>query len=285
MPFRALDVHAHFRTGDRAKESGAALGDASRLFGTGHSQQDPLEYYRSRQLMAVVFDVDSETTDGLKPSNEDLAALAARSDGLLLGFGTVDPWKGAAALAQLRRFPEMGLKGVKFQPITQAFFPNDERFYPIWETCELLKLPVVVHMGTTAIGASSPGGRGLRLKYARPVPHLDDVAAQFPDLKIIAAHPGWPWHVELLAVARHKQNVFIDLSGWAPRYFPPDVVQYFRSVMPEKFLYGSDYPLFQPDRWFEEFAQIEMKPAVRKMILYENACKLLGVDPDLFGEE
>lgn len=285
MPYRALDVHTHFRTGDRAREGSAAHGDASRLFGAQPQPPDHLEYYGSRNIMAVIFDVDSESNDGLRASNEEVAAKAASSGGLLIGFGTVNPWKGAAAVAQLRRFPQMGLKGVKFQPITQAFFPNEERFAPIWETCQALKLPVLMHMGTTAIGASSPGGRGLMLKYARPIPGLDDVAARYPDLTLIAAHPGWPWHLELLAVARHKQNVFIDLSGWAPRYFPAEVVQYFRSVMPEKFLYGSDFPLFQPDRWLAEFGQIELKPEVRRKILYENACKLLGVDLSLFGEE
>jgi predicted TIM-barrel fold metal-dependent hydrolase len=201
----------------------------------------------------------------------------------LIGFASVDPWKGTAAVRELERCHEMGLRGLKIQPITQAFEINEPRFYPLWAACEGMSMPVMVHTGTTGIGAGSPGGRGLHLKYGRPVPALDDVAADFPGVMWIAAHFAWPWHLELMAVARHKGNVFVDLSGWAPRYIPGEVLQYANSVIPDKFLFGSDFPLLSPDRWLEEFNHLALKDEVRPKILYENACRVLGLDPAAFS--
>ncbi|MGH3438903.1 MAG: amidohydrolase family protein [Sciscionella sp.] len=282
--FRAFDVHTHRLTADRKSGVESRVGDARQLFGTGETNQTPLEFYRDRRLMAVMFDVDSETTTGLRISNDEIAEEARTSEGQFVGFASVDAWKGAAAVAEVERCTGLGLRGVKIQPITQELYVNDRRFYPLWETCQSLGLPVLIHTGTTAIGNDSPGGRGLHLAYGRPVPAIDDLAADFPRLTIIAAHTGWPWHSELLAVARHKGNVYIDLSGTAPKYFPPEVVTYFNSVMPHKFLFGTDFPLFGPDRWLAEFGRMDLKEHVRKKILYENACGLLNVDTSLFGE-
>jgi predicted TIM-barrel fold metal-dependent hydrolase len=216
-------------------------------------------------------------------SNDEVSDLVGRSEGRLIGFASVDPWKGKAAIRELERCRELGLVGVKLQPITQAFSMSNPRFRPLWDACQSLGMPLLVHTGTTGIGAGAPGGRGLHLKYGRPVPDIDDVAAEFPNLTIIAAHFAWPWHLELLAVARHKGNVYIDLSGWAPRYLPAEVIQYCNSVMPEKFLFGSDFPLFPPDRWLEEFGRLDLKDGVREKVLYENACRILGIDVALFA--
>jgi predicted TIM-barrel fold metal-dependent hydrolase len=233
--------------------------------------------------MAVVFDVDAETASGERMRNDEIVELVARADGRFIGFASVDPWKGRAAVREIERCAELGLRGLKVQPITQAFALNDPRFYPIWDACQSLGLPILVHTGTTGIGAGAPGGRGLKLHYGRPVPAVDDVAADFPRLTIIAAHFAWPWHLELLAVARHKGNVYVDLSGWAPRYFPSEVVQYCNSVIPEKFVFGSDFPLLSPDRWMKEFATLDLKAGVREKVLYENACRILDLDPADFA--
>lgn len=282
MKYRALDIHAHYRTGER-RESATRIADAEKLFGSGLGKEDPVEFFRSRKIMAVIFDVDSETMTGERMSNDEVAEVIARSNGQLIGFASVDPWKGKAAVRELRRCQELGFRGLKIQPITQGIALNDPRCYPLWDACRDLGMPVMVHTGTTGIGAGSPGGRGLHLGFGRPVPALDDVAADFPEVDFIAAHFGWPWHLELLAVARHKGNVYIDLSGWAPKYIPKEVLQYCNSVIPDKFLFGSDFPLLSPDRWMDEFAKLDLKDEVRPKVLYENACRLLGVDPQLFG--
>jgi len=284
VQLRGIDIHAHFRTGERRQQLKETHADAEKLFKSGDLRTvDPVDYYRERGLMAVVFDVDTEATNGERMNNDEVADLVNRSDGTVIGFASVDPWKGRGAIRELERCAELGLRGLKVQPITQGFWLNDERFRPLWDACQALGFPVMVHTGTTAIGAGSPGGRGLHLKYGHPIPALDDLAADFPRLTVIAAHFAWPWHLDLLAVARHKGNVFIDLSGWAPKYIPPEVIRHCNSVMPEKFLFGSDFPLFSPDRWLAEWAELDLKDHVRPKVMYENACGILGLDVARFG--
>lgn len=278
MKLNAIDVHVHLHT----TEADAALTDAGNAFRTsGHARSTPdtlVEYYRSRGIGAVIFDVDKEVGSGQRIDNGLVAQVARESDGLIIGFASVDPRKGPRALAELERCAEEGLRGFKVQPITQEFQLGDRKYYPLWDFCQEHNWPLMVHTGTTGIGAGSPGGRGLKLAYGRPIPDLDDVAADFPDLNIIAAHFGWPWYLELLAVARHKANVYIDLSGWSPKYIPAEVVQYMNSVIPDKFLFGSDYPLLKPDRWLADFEKLAVKEGMREKVLIGNASRLLGWD-------
>jgi len=165
----------------------------------------------------------------------------------------------------------------ELNPGRQKFHPSDPRFYPIWEECSKRNLIMLFHTGMMGAGAGTPGGLGFKLKYTRPIPYLDDVAADFPDLRIIAAHPAWPWQDEALAMARHKSNVYLDLSGWAPKYFPEQLVQYANSILQDRVLFGSDWPAIKVERWLEEFAALPLKPEVRPKIMLENAKKLFGL--------
>lgn len=282
---RAFDCHTHLLTGDRAAGD-EKVTDGQRLFGAHGSKapDDRVGYYRESGLAGIVFDVDSQTTSGQRIDNDTVLEFAAASDGVFMPFCSVDPNLGRRAIMELERCAGAGALGVKFQPITQAFFVDDPAMRPIWGACDDLGLTVLIHSGTTAIGNGSPGGRGLKLKYGRPI-HIDDVAADFPRLRIIAAHPGWPWSSELLAVARHKGNVWIDLSGWGPKYLPEETFRYANSVMPEKFLFGSDFPLMDPNTWLDAFVGLPWKPAARRRILFENACELFGLDPSRFSDE
>ena len=178
--------------------------------------------------------------------NDYTASIVQRYPDRFMGFASVDPHKGKAAVLEMERsVKDLGLRGLKLHPISQAFFPNDIRFYPLWEKCAELGVPVLFHSGQTAVGAGLPGGGGLKLKYAQPL-LLDDVAADFPSLNIIMAHPGVPWQEEQLSIALHKPNVYIDLSGWSPKYFRPILVQYANSLLQDKVLYGSDFPALTP---------------------------------------
>ena len=137
-------------------------------------------------------------------------------------------------------------------------------------------LPAIFHTGHTGIGAGMPGGGKMRLKYSNPM-HLDDVAVDFPQMKIVLAHPSWPWQDEALSVCLHKPNVYIDLSGWSPKYFSPQLVQYANTLLKHKMLFGTDFPLITPDRWLADFEQAGFRPEIRPLILKENAVKLLGL--------
>ena len=172
-------------------------------------------------MVAVVFGVDSESVTGTAPiPNEEIAEIAAANPDVLIPFASIDPARGAGGVRTARRLiDEHGVRGFKFHPNSQGFFPNDPAVYPLYEVIEAAGLPALFHTGHSGIGAGVRGGGGIRLKYSNPM-HVDDVAVDFPDLKIVLAHPSFPWQDEAISVALHKPNVYIDLSGWSPKYFP-----------------------------------------------------------------
>jgi uncharacterized protein len=236
------------------------------------------DYYRERSLAAVVFSVDHESVTGVAPvPNEEIAAIAAANADVLIPFASIDPARGVDGVRAARRLiAEHGVRGFKFHPNLQAFFPNDRAAYPLYEVIAEAGLPALFHTGHSGIGSGVPGGGGIRLKYSNPL-HVDDVAADFPELKIVLAHPSFPWQDEAISVCLHKPNVWIDLSGWSPKYFPPILVRYANTLLRRKVLFGSDFPMITPDRWLADFAELEINDEVRPLILKENAIDLLGL--------
>jgi hypothetical protein len=276
---RAIDFHVHVPD-PPGHQAALEKENMSEYFGAEQmlvSPQEMYEKYLALDIFAVIFSVDSETTSGVPyVGNDYVAGVVRQYPDRFLGFASVDPWQGAKAVLELERsVKELGMRGLKLHPNSQAFFPNDRRFYPLWETCAALAIPVLFHSGQTGVGAGTPGGGGYKLKYSQPIPYIDDIAADFPDLTIVMAHPGVPWQEEQLSVAVHKGNVFIDLSGWSPKYFRPMLVQYAKSILQDKVLFGSDYPALQPERWLKDFETLDIKDDIRQKILLENARRLL----------
>jgi predicted TIM-barrel fold metal-dependent hydrolase len=239
--------------------------------------EDLADYYRERRIGAVVFTVDATTAMGHTAlSSDEIIDRAADHADILLPFASVDPLADDA-VARVRALAERGAKGFKFHPSLQAFEPNDTRYYPIYEAITEAGVPTVFHTGQTGIGAGLPGGRGIKLRYSDPM-LLDDVAADFPELTVILAHPSVPWQDAAISMATHKANVFIDLSGWLPKYFPPQLVRAANSMLRHKVLFGSDYPVLNPDRWIASFDQdLDIKPEVRPLVMKENAVGVLGL--------
>jgi uncharacterized protein len=278
---KAIDMHAHIQTGDRAKQGWANAAKAGLPINTGRWRTDPdgmAEMYQHHEMMAVIFDVDGETRSGVKMDNGETAAWMRKYPDTFIGFGSVDPWKGKIAVNEVKRCADMGLRGMKFQQAAQGFNPNDERFRPIYEEIVQLDLPVIFHTGTTAVAAGSPGGKGITLEYCKPIPYIDNLAAWYPEMRIIMAHPSWPWHDDQLAVLRHKGNTYMDLSGWAPKYFPQSTVHNINTLVQDKAFFGTDFPMMTPERWLEEFAALPLKDSVRPKILLHNAAKFLGIE-------
>lgn len=239
------------------------------------------DYYRERNMLAVIFSVDTERGTGqMRIRNEEVAEDAARHPDALIPFASIDPLRGKMGAREVRRLvTEHGVRGFKFHPSAQAFYPNDRAAYEVYEAIAETGLPAIFHSGQTGIGASMPGGGGIRLKFSDPM-FLDDVAVDFPMMPIIIAHPSFPWQDNALAVATHKPNVYIDLSGWSPRYFPPQLVKYANTLLKHKVLFGSDFPVITPDRWLKDFETLDIRPDVRPLILKQNAIRLLGLDRD-----
>jgi predicted TIM-barrel fold metal-dependent hydrolase len=278
----AIDVHVHTERSRAGHDPmPARLREAARNY--FHADEflptvdDLAAYYRERNIAAVVFTVDWESQSGVPPiPNEEIAEGAAANADVLIAFASVDPARPDAVERARHLIAKHDVKGFKFHPNLQAFFPNDRVAYPLYEVIAEAGLPALFHSGHSGIGTGVPGGGGLRMKYSDPM-CLDDVAADFPELQIVLAHPSFPWQDEAISVCLHKSNVWIDLSGWSPKYFPPQLVQYGNTQLSRKVLFGSDYPLITPDRWLADFEQAPFKDEVRPLILKENAARLLGL--------
>ena len=276
----AIDVHTHawksaLQVDDAPTESQEAMGRYFRYQPQHQTVPEMAEMYRKLKMAFVVFTVDAEKGASRKITNEEIAELAHKHGDVAIPFASINPHRGGAGVREARRLiRDFGVKGFKFHASIQEFYPNDRMAYPLYEVIAEAKLPALFHTGQTGVGAGTRGGGGVRLKYSHPM-LLDDVAADFPDMPIILAHPSFPWQEEALSVATHKPQVYIDLSGWSPKYFPPILVQYANTLLKDKILFGSDYPVMSPERWMAEFEKLSIKPEVRPLILKENAARLL----------
>ncbi|WP_341720102.1 amidohydrolase family protein [Micromonospora sp. FIMYZ51] len=282
----AIDMHVHIEVDDHGHNSlpdplVAAVSKYFRTDGPRPAIDAVAQYYRERRMAAVVFTVDARTQLAHPPlSSVDLARAAAEHADVLIPFGSVDPRTGTAALdLAARLIEEEGVRGFKFHPTVQGFDPSHEEYAPLWGLLESAGVPALFHTGQTGIGAGMPGGYGFRLGLSNPI-LLDPIAAEFPQLQIIMAHPSVPWQDEALSVATHKLNTWIDLSGWSPKYFPATLVRHANTMLKHRVLFGTDFPLLTPDRWLRDVATIDLKPEVLPGILKDNAARLLRLaDP------
>ena len=278
---KAIDIHAHIPRMPGLSEYGIEPGlrQMFRMADESISIEKMVETYRAIDTKAVIFSVDAETETGDLPDPNDYVAQIVDSyPDVFIGFCSVDPRKGKAAVEELERSVlSLGLRGLKLHPIHQAFFPDDPAFIPLFAKAEELGIPVLMHSGYAAAGANAPGGGGFELAYSRPIPHVDSLAARHPDLTIIMAHPAWPWIQEQVAVALHKSNVFIDLSGWAPRYIPKELISEAGGRLRKKVLFGSDYPYISPVTWLEQFQELDIRDESRPLILHDNAARILNL--------
>jgi predicted TIM-barrel fold metal-dependent hydrolase len=281
----AIDIHTHAEVSiDGHDPIPEKLRDASKKYfrdgGGTPTVEDVAAYYRERNMAAVVFTVDWESTSGRAPvTNEEVAEVANANSDVLIPFASVDPARKDAPQIAKRLIEEHDVRGFKFHPNLQAFFPNDRDAYPLYEVIAEAGLPALFHTGHSGIGSGLPGGGGIRLKYSNPI-HVDDVAADFPEMPIVLAHPSFPWQDEAISMAMHKPEVHIDLSGWSPKYFPPQLIRHANTLLKRQVLFGSDYPMITPERWLKDFEKLEIDPEVKPLILKENAARLLGLRED-----
>lgn len=273
----AIDVHVHMEhSGQKSATDRAAkqyFGDS----GVSHDQRSLADYYRSRKIACVVFTVDETLSGRPSVSNESVAEFADENSDIAIAFASINPHRGKQGVEEARRLLATGkIHGLKLHPPIQQFFPNDPIAYPLYEVFADARLPVIFHTGHSGIGSGMRGGGGVHLKYGNPMP-IDDVAVDFPDMPIIMAHPSFPWQDEAISICLHKPQVYIDLSGWSPKYFSPTLVQYANTLLKKKVLFGSDFPLITPDRWLSDFEKIAIRDEIRPLILKENAMDLLGL--------
>jgi predicted TIM-barrel fold metal-dependent hydrolase len=281
---RAIDVHVHAEVSCHDPEDpvmGQFFDAASAYFKAPRERPkmpEIVEIYRDLGITFFLFTVDCESGIGARRvSNYEVAEFAAKHDDICIPFASIDPHKGKLGAREARDLIEnYGVRGFKFHHIMQNIDPGDRVGWPIYEVIAEHRLPAIFHTGHSGMGTGMRGGGGVRLKYGQPI-LVDDVAVDFPDMKIILAHPSWPWVDESLSMALHKDNVFIDLSGWSPRYFQPQIIRYANAQLSGKMLFGSDFPLIHPDKWIDAAKQVGFREEVLPAIMKDNAARLLGL--------
>ena len=279
----AIDIHTHLEVSckhpfDNYRDEFDRAAERCFQMGKRPTMDECLAYYRERRIGFVMFTVDAETEIGKRRiPNEEIAEAARNNPDIMIAFASIDPHKGRMGAREARRLIEQeGVRGFKFHPTMQGFHPQDKMAWPLYEVIAEHKLPAIFHTGHTGVGAGLRCGGGLRLEYSNPM-LLDGVAVDFPDMQIVMAHPSWPWQDEAISVAMHKPNVWIDLSGWSPKYFAPQLVQYANTLLKDRVLFGSDFPVLTPDRWMKDFEQAGFRDEVKPLILKKNAMRLLGL--------
>ncbi|MDY6794084.1 MAG: amidohydrolase family protein [Actinomycetota bacterium] len=269
-----IDTHAQLWTEEAIMSMPEEMREGYlRIFGAGNLPKigDTIQDMDAAGVSrSVVVAIDAETRWDYKVSNELVAETVAAHPDRFIGFASVDPHKGVLARKELRRaVEELGMRGLKLLPHLLELRPNDREMYPVYEEAGNLGIPVLFHAGTQF-------HTGTKLKYCQPI-DMDEVAVDFPDLKIIIAHFGWPWYEETMTICQRNVNVWFNIAGWAPRHIPEFVIRYIDRMLSHKVLLGSDYPLVSRQRIVKELEGIELKEETRHRLYSENAVQVLGL--------
>ena len=279
---RRIDLHAYPGTKEWIDSQGPFVEALGAYWGRAWepaSEDDVVAGFREAEVEVVLVAFDIETVVAAPPCTNDYVAefRARHPDVVRQAWGAVDPHKGEQAIAEAERaVRELGLLGFHFHPIMGRYSVDDAELRPLFDTISSLGAPVMIDVGTTGMGAGMPGGMNSRISHAHPTA-VDNLAANFPDMTIIASHPGWPWIDEMTAVALHKGNVFWELSGWAPKYFPDQLRRDIRSRLRDKIMFGSDHPSMPYQRILTEWEALGYADEVLEQVFHGNAERVLGL--------
>ncbi len=226
---------------------------------------------------AVIFNLDEETPSGIKNSlpNDYYADIVNQFPNKFIGFAGIDPLKGEQAVREIRRAYELGLRGIAVRPFMFGIPPHHEKMHPLYDACVELDIPIWYHL---SINYST-----LTMEVERPI-YLDLVAQEYPTLKMIAGHGGWPWVAELVAVAWRNPNVYIDIASYLPKYLTVEagwgpLLKFGDSILQDRILFASTWLLMGLTirDLADEFLKLPLKDETKKKWLYDNAARLFGI--------
>jgi predicted TIM-barrel fold metal-dependent hydrolase len=197
-------------------------------------------------------------------TNDFVADLAERHPDRFRGLCSTDLYKPMEGVRELRQcIRDRGFVGLRHVQWLWNLPPTDRRYYPLYAACVDLDVPVCLQAGHTGpLRPSEPG---------RPIPYIDEVALEFPELKIVCGHVGYPWTQEMIAVATKHPNVYIDTSAYTAKRFPPELVEYMKTNGRRKVLFGTNYPMITPAKCLENLDDLDLEPETRDLFLFENA--------------
>ncbi|MDI6907154.1 MAG: amidohydrolase family protein [Thermoanaerobacterales bacterium] len=214
---------------------------------------------------------DIESTSAWKVTNDYVARIMNRYPDRIIGLAGIDPNKGPAAVTEVERaINELKLKGVSMDPFGANMYANDRRMYPIYQKCAELDVPVFITIGPLPVG-------GTYLSYGSPMP-VDEVATDFPTLKIVCSHGGWPFTYEMIAIAFRHDNVYFETSVY---HFLPGaklIVEAANSILGDKVLFASAHPFAQLKPTVEKFTKLPFRDDVLRKVLWDNAARLFKLE-------
>ncbi len=280
---KAIDMHSHMSTKRgfifTKPEELDQLQRIYRMQVTYKDEAEMAQDFITAGVKAILAGPYGRTMEECRERNDYVAQVVKDYPQAFLGaWADVNPPTGAKGLKELERcLKDLKMIGAAFLASFTGVPYNDKRCFPLYQLCVEAKVPVMFYVGHTGAGAGLPGGAGIRLELSRPVPYVDDVAAKFPELKIDAAHPAWPWQDEMISVLLHKPNVFNDLHGWSPKYFSPELKSEIRGRLQDRFMFGADYPLFSHERLFKDWEKEGYEPEILNKVFLKNASNFLGI--------
>ncbi|MEM1569478.1 MAG: amidohydrolase family protein [Candidatus Bathyarchaeia archaeon] len=222
------------------------------------------------------------TLEDTMPPNESIKTLVEKGKGMFIGFAGLNPAKGDEAIDALEKAHSEGFKGVKLYPPLQGFKPNDRKLYTFYERAQHLNMPLLFHTGVSWI-------RRVELAHCHPL-EIEDVVVNFPDLKVILAHMGFPWVWEAAMIAVKYENVYLDLSGVFTGTPKEHIFYVFNKILTpgfvsrflaDKIVFGSDWPRMEPFKMAEAVRSLPIEKSVIDKIMRLNALRILEIEEEL----
>ncbi|MCH2477417.1 MAG: amidohydrolase family protein [Gammaproteobacteria bacterium] len=278
---RIIDLHCYPNTQKWIDCQGPYVEALEKYWGRAwqaKTEEEVVAEFTEFDIEALLVALDLTTTIETPPcDNNYVAGMRDRHETIIQAWAAIEPALGQAAIDEAKHaINDLNMIGFHFHPIMQHIRVDDKSFYPLWDEITQLKVPVMIDVGMTGMGAGTPGGLGAKTRNAHPE-SIDALAADFPDLTIIMSHPGYPWIDETTAVALHKGNVFWEMSGWSPKYLPDSLKKDIRSRLKDKVMFGSDYPSIPYKRILSEWDQMGYSDDMLEKFFHRNAESILDL--------
>jgi predicted TIM-barrel fold metal-dependent hydrolase len=197
-------------------------------------------------------------------SNDEVAGFVGEYPSRLIGVASVNLLNPMEAVRELRRcVRELGFRALRIVPWLWGLPPDDRRYYPLYAECIELDIPFCLQVGHTGPLLSSETGR--------PIPYLENVALEFPELRLVAGHIGAPWTQEIISLATKFPNLYIDTSAYKASRFPADIVDFMRGRGAHKVLFGTNYPMLTASACLEAVESLGLGEEAERLFLYGNA--------------